>query len=291
MLYYEKYMKYKMKYLSLKDNKLQYSGNKRLIKLFFVRHGAGIHQWGAEKKNDIYDPLEWENPCYKDALLVEEGKEEADKLKTYFEENKINLIYTSGLKRTVQTMAHALNLDDIRSKKIPIFCTDNLNEKKDNSKSKPDLPIPANCPSDKSEFIKFVQNNKYTKDIIDQFNFDDIKDSNRCVLDIGDSIPNRVDEWFNKMITYVKANETINNVGIFAHGIIIKEGIGKYLMSKFPSLSIFVRIFKTNEIILLTKYIENQKLEQEKLGKAPDQIYTKLYNCDILIFEFDINSL
>jgi len=308
MSFYEKYLKYKNKYLSLvklekdiyfqEDSITKYKlnnnligGNPRPIKLFFVRHGTGIHQWAAEKKNDTYDALEWENPCYRDSLLVEEGKVEATKLKPYFEENQINLIYTSGLRRTVQTMCHALNVDQIKTKKIPIFSTDNLNEKKSVGKLNQELPIPPNCPFDKETFMKYIQNNKYTKDIFELFNCEDINEGNRCTLDSDDSMERRIDEWFNKMVINLKRNESINNVGIFSHGIIIKDVIVSYLMKRFPSIDIFIRIFKTEKIILLKEYLEIQRQELIAKGIPQDKIYTKLYNCDIIIFEFDLNIL
>lgn len=68
MSFYEKYLKYKYKYLSLvklekdiyiqsnsykeykinKNNNLV-GGNERLIKLFFVRHRTGIHQYDVTR--------------------------------------------------------------------------------------------------------------------------------------------------------------------------------------------------------------------------------------------------
>lgn len=85
MSFYEKYLKYKQKYIDLKTEydlkeqngqlKTEYGlhqtqdtrteqlvnkdiykkGGARMIKLFFVRHGPGIHQWAAEKKHDRYE--------------------------------------------------------------------------------------------------------------------------------------------------------------------------------------------------------------------------------------------
>ena len=325
MSFYEKYLKYKKKYIDLKEQngqlKTEYGlhqtqdtrteqlvnkdiykkGGARMIKLFFVRHGSGIHQWAAEKKHDRYEGTEWDNYCYRDAELVEEGKEEAKKLVHFFEENPINLIYTSGLKRTVQTMVHAINLDKIIAENIQIFSTDSLNEIRTKGSFSKDLSIPPNCPSLKSAFIEYVQINKFSSKIFDKFNFAGIQHTdandnkyeemcNRCPVDNEQSKIARINDWFNNMIHHLMYNKIISSIGIFSHGNIIKDGIVPFLRDRFPDMEILIRVFETGEVIPLTVYIEAQKQKQLASGKREDRVYTKLYNCDVVICQFDLEK-
>jgi broad specificity phosphatase PhoE len=291
MNYYEKYIKYKTKYLDLlKENNILQKGGMlsapseashiqpRIIKLFIVRHAKGVHQWGIMDKHDMYVKEEAHNPCYKDATLLQEGKNEALMLREFFTENNLDLIYTSGLKRTIQTMIHALGERQIIDKNIQIFSTDDLNE---------DSGTPMNCRSQKGELIAYIRTNYYTKNILGNFNFDDIKDSYDegviCVQkETKENLKQRIMEWFSKMVTYIKSKESIKNIGIFSHGFIIVHGVYEFFNEIFPEFHINIRIARTQEIIPFSEY--KSRLEAEGKGLF-------LNNTDMIILEFDINKL
>jgi len=291
MNYYEKYIKYKSKYLDLLQNGGSSGGSgeqslgggaghiqPRIIKLFIVRHGKGVHQWGIMDKHDMYVKEEAHNPCYKDAALLQEGKNEALMLREFFTENNLDLIYTSGLKRTIQTMIHAVGERHIIDNNIQIFSTDSLNE---------DSGTPMNCRSQKGELIDYIRTNYYTKNILGNFNFDDVKDSYDegviCVQkETKENLKQRIMEWFSKMIPFIKSKESIKNIGIFSHGFIIVHGIYEFFTEIFPTFRINIRIAGSQEIIPFSEY----KSRLEALGKG-----LFLNNTDMIILEFDINKL
>jgi broad specificity phosphatase PhoE len=163
----------------------------RSINLYFVRHGYATHNEGY----DLYGEIAYFDEKYRDSLLTIKGKEQADNLQTVFQNIKIDLVYSSPLRRCIETMERALpTYNDI------VYLDDRLIEAL--------CEHPCNKRHDKEEIksIKKLNLDKISKNIIWSENpetFDDIRI--------------RANNWYIDLINNLKNNDKIQNIAIFSH--------------------------------------------------------------------------
>lgn len=178
----------------------------RVINLFFVRHGHGHHNAAAEKFGDYA----YQDILYKDADLTTVGINQAKELRKFFKVHTPHLIYSSSLKRCIQTMHHSIDKHDDE-----IHIDDRLLER---------LGDICNHRSDK-EIIKKVTSKKINLDKVD----DEIPwlfrhETNKEILE-------RANNWYNDMLIKVNSNNSILNVVVYSHyeflEVIFKEMLDK----------------------------------------------------------------
>jgi broad specificity phosphatase PhoE len=105
---HDKYLKYKAKYLLLKNN-MEGGGKQEMVKIIFVRHGEATHNIAV---NERYDTA--------NIVLTDKGREQATKTGEYLNKvfGKFDEIYTSPLTRCVQTsdlIAKEINYDSSKT--------------------------------------------------------------------------------------------------------------------------------------------------------------------------------
>jgi broad specificity phosphatase PhoE len=178
---------------------LYYSINNKInnLNLYFIRHAKGLHNDAAIK----YGDSEYNNSQWFDAPLIEEGIKESIKFKNLINIIKPDLVYSSPLQRTIETMYYSLNRID-----IPIFIDDNIREKINGH--------PCNFRNNKNHIILntnlLFKNTNINYDYIWDFEYNKIEK-------IPEDIIIRGHKWFDNMIEYVK-DKNIKNIIIYTHG-------------------------------------------------------------------------
>ena len=179
------------------------------LNLYFIRHAKGLHNDAAL----LYGDLEYNNTLWFDAPLIQEGITESIKLKNLMSIIKPDLVYSSSLRRTIETMYYSLNRND-----IPIFIDDNIREKINGH--------PCNFRSNKNDII-LATNSLFKNTNINYDYIWDFDDYNK-IEKIPEDLIFRGHIWFNNMIDYIK-DKPIKNIIIYTHG-----GFIQYFLNTHP---------------------------------------------------------
>jgi broad specificity phosphatase PhoE len=165
----------------------------RTITLYFVRHGQADHNIAA----DLFGEYAYWDKLYTNAKLTEKGIIQATNLNNYFKKNNPDIVFSSPLKRCLQTLDYALidyNHD--------VYVDDRLVERLGEH--------PCNMRANKDEVITHINrklNTEYVKDGLYWMN----------KRELNSDIEKRGIEWYNYMLDMINKNENINSVAIFSH--------------------------------------------------------------------------
>lgn len=165
----------------------------RTVTLYFVRHGHADHNAGADKYGDY---AYWD-PVYTNARLTEKGIMQSKKLSTFFKNNKPDLVFSSSLRRCLETLDYALidyNND--------IHVDDRIIEKVGEH--------PCNKRGPKNEIHTYLNRPLNLTFVNDEIYWTNKRES-------SDEMINRAKEWYSHMLDMLKENENICKVAIFSH--------------------------------------------------------------------------
>jgi broad specificity phosphatase PhoE len=164
----------------------------RILTLFFVRHGQGHHNAAAEK----YGNYVYRDILYKDAELTTDGIKQAIDLQDFFKINPPDIVYSSSLKRCVQTMNYSLT-----NYNSEIFVDDRIIER---------LGDMCNYRSDKGLLSKLTNKNLNLDKVSNEIPWIYRTENNKEILE-------RATSWYNDMIKVVKSDQNIKNIVIYSH--------------------------------------------------------------------------
>jgi len=165
----------------------------RKISLYFVRHGQASHNIAAE----IYGDYAYFDPLYTDSNLTEIGIKQATDLQHFFKKNNPDLVYSSPLKRCLQTLDYAL-VDHLKD----IIVDDRLAERLGEH--------PCNKRSHKHEIIKHTKRKLHIDRVNDEHHWTSKREHD-------DEIIHRAKNWYHELLEHLKINKDIKKVAIFTH--------------------------------------------------------------------------
>lgn len=196
--------------------------NGRTVNLYFIRHGQSEHNINKNYKN-IFDPP-----------LTKIGISQSQDLYKNILDIKPDLIYSSPLRRSLQTLFYSL-LNQINDK-IPIIIDENLRE----------LNRGRQCDfrHSKDQIIKYTKLLNYNNMSYDKITIDS---NNR--RETEDHLNKRIEQWLDDLKAYIKDKPDIKNIVIYSHGLLINNTL-KLLAP---------RINKTG-VCEIGKYISNGKI-------------------------------
>ena len=165
----------------------------RIITIYFVRHGHAAHNAAAE----IYGDYAYHDKLYTDAHLTEKGVLQATNLQYFFKKNNPDIVFSSPLKRCLQTLDHALvDFDNY------IHVDDRLIERLGEH--------PCNLRSEKHHVTKHIKRKLKVDHVKDEVHWPNKRETN-------DEIVKRIHEWFENLVEHLKENININKVAVFSH--------------------------------------------------------------------------
>lgn len=165
----------------------------RKVSLYFVRHGQASHNVAAE----IYGDYAYFDPLYTDSNLTEFGIKQATDLQYFFKKNNPDLVYSSPLKRCLQTLDHAL-VDHHKE----IIVDDNLAERLGEH--------PCNKRSHKHEITKHTKRKLHIDRVNDIHHWTPKREHD-------DELIHRAKKWYHDLLEHLKNNKDIQRVAIFTH--------------------------------------------------------------------------
>jgi len=181
----------------------QNGGNhENTVNLYFIRHGESMHNIGKNK--NIFDPP-----------LTKNGIEQSSNLYKNILDIKPDLIYTSPLRRTLQTVFYSL-LNQINN--IPIIIDDNIREF--------NLGRLSDFRHSKDQIIKYTKLLTYNN-----LNFDNISEDSNNKRESEEDVNKRIQQFLEKLKLNIKDKPHIKNVIVYSHSLFISK-ILKYLSSK-----------------------------------------------------------
>lgn len=166
---------------------------KRTITLYFVRHGQALHNVAAEK----YGDYAYFDPVYTDSNLTEHGIKQATDLQLFFSKNNPDIVFSSPLRRCLQTLDHAL----LHYKK-EIHVDDRLVERLGEH--------PCNKRSHKHEVKNHINRNLITDHVSDDHHWKNHRESDEDIICRGR-------EWYEQLVNYLNKNRDVTKVAIFSH--------------------------------------------------------------------------
>ena len=165
----------------------------RTISLYYIRHGQASHNVAA----DLYGDYAYFDPVYTDSSLTEIGIKQATDLQLFFKKNCPDIVFSSPLKRCLQTLDYAL----IHYHK-EILVDDRLAERLGEH--------PCNKRSHKHEISKFVNRKLHIDKVNDNHNWITKREHDNDIIHRGK-------EWYFELLNYLKNNHDIKKVAIFSH--------------------------------------------------------------------------
>ena len=167
----------------------------RVITLYFVRHGQALHNIAAE----MFGDYAYFDPIYRDAELTEKGIAQAKGLQLFFKRNQPDLIYSSSLRRCLQTLDNSLiNINST----LDIIVDDRLIERYGQH--------PCNKRSDKQELHNFINKPINIENVSETIPWSNKRETNEEIIRRGR-------EWYYNMLDLVRENININRVVIYTH--------------------------------------------------------------------------
>lgn len=167
----------------------------RVITLYFVRHGQALHNIAAE----MFGDYAYFDPIYRDAELTEKGIAQAKGLQLFFKRNQPDLIYSSSLRRCLQTLDNSLiNINST----LDIIVDDRLIERCGQH--------PCNKRSDKQELHNFINKPINIENVSETIPWSNKRETNEEIIRRGR-------EWYYNMLDLVRENININRVVIYTH--------------------------------------------------------------------------
>lgn len=177
----------------------------RIVNLYFIRHGESYHNLNKKNKNIFDSPL------------TNNGITQSTNLYKNILDIKPDLIYTSPLRRTLQTLFYSL-LNQINTK-IPIIIDDNVREF--------NRGRPCDFRHNKDQIIKYTKLFNYNN--IDYTNISNDLNSNK--RESFENIHGRVLAWLEGIKTYIKDKPHIQNIVVYSHVFFIRTALD-YLSKK-----------------------------------------------------------
>jgi len=171
--------------------------NHRIITLYFVRHGQASHNIAAE----MFGDYAYFDSIYRDAELTEKGISQAKGLQLFFKRNPPDLIYSSSLRRCLQTLDNSLINININNT-YDIFVDDRLIERCGLH--------PCNKRSDKQELSNFINKPINIENVNETIPWPNKTETNEEIIQRGR-------EWYYNMLNLVRENNNINRVVIYTH--------------------------------------------------------------------------
>jgi len=169
--------------------------NRRVITLYFVRHGQALHNIAAE----LFGDYAYFDSIYRDAELTEKGIAQAKGLQLFFKRNPPDLIYSSSLRRCLQTLDNSLiNINS----SLDIIVDDRLIERCGQH--------PCNKRSDKQELHTFINKPINIENVSETIPWFDKRETNEEIIHRGR-------EWYYNMLNLVRENININRIVIYTH--------------------------------------------------------------------------
>jgi broad specificity phosphatase PhoE len=170
----------------------------RVITLYFVRHGQALHNIAAE----IFGDYAYFDPIYRDAELTEKGIAQAKALQLFFKRNPPDLIYSSSLRRCLQTLDNSLvNINNMNNMNN-IIVDDRLIERCGQH--------PCNKRSDKQELHTFINKPINIENVNENIPWPNKRETNEEIIHRGR-------EWYYNMLDLVRENNNINRIVIYTH--------------------------------------------------------------------------
>ena len=167
----------------------------RVITLYFVRHGQALHNIAAE----MFGDYAYFDPIYRDAELTEKGIAQAKGLQLFFKRNPPDLIYSSSLRRCLQTLDNSLiNINST----LDIIVDDRLIERCGQH--------PCNKRSDKQELHNFINKPINIENVSETIPWSNKRETNEEIIRRGR-------EWYYNMLDLVRENINIDRVVIYTH--------------------------------------------------------------------------
>ena len=175
----------------------------RIITLYFVRHGQALHNIAAE----MFGDYAYFDPIYRDAELTEKGIAQAKELQLFFKRNQPDLIYSSSLRRCLQTLDNSLvniNINNMNNMNntLDIIVDDRLIERCGQH--------PCNKRSDKKELHNFINKPINIENVNETIPWSNKRETNEEIIRRGR-------EWYYNMLDIVRKNININRVVIYTH--------------------------------------------------------------------------
>lgn len=167
----------------------------RMITLYFVRHGQASHNIAAE----MFGDYAYFDPIYRDAELTEKGIAQAKGLQLFFKQNQPDLVYSSSLRRCLQTLDNSIiNINNT----YDIIVDDRLIERCGQH--------PCNKRSDKQELHNFINKPINIQNVSETIPWSTKRETNEEIIRRGR-------EWYYNMLDLVRENININRVVIYTH--------------------------------------------------------------------------
>jgi broad specificity phosphatase PhoE len=181
--------------------------NHRVITLYFVRHGQALHNIAA----DMFGDYAYFDPIYRDAELTEKGIAQAKGLQLFFKRNPPDLIYSSSLRRCLQTLDNSLvNINNINNMNM------NMNMNSTHDIIVDDRLIercgqhPCNKRSDKQELHNFINKPINIENVNEIIPWSNKRETNEEIIHRGR-------DWYYNMLNLVRDNININRIVIYTH--------------------------------------------------------------------------
>ena len=186
----------------------------KYLNLYFIRHAQGEHNAAAEKCGF----QEYENIKWFDAELTPKGINDSINIQNKIKRLNPDVIYSSPLKRTIQTMYYSTK----KINDIPIFIDDRLRETMNEH--------PCNYRNNKTEIEKWTNNLFHDRFINYEniFNYHENINNNESIY----FVITRGVEWLSSVLTSLKNRPYVNNVLIFTHGSFMKYFLNSPLLKK-----------------------------------------------------------
>lgn len=166
---------------------------RRTVSLYFVRHAQASHNIAAE----MYGDYAYYDPIHTDSNLTEMGVKQSVDLQYFFKKNNPDIVYSSSLRRCLQTLDNALI--DYKSR---IHVDDRLAERLGEH--------PCNKRTHKNNLRSHIHRELNIDNVINDFNWLPKRETDEQMID-------RCKKWYFDMIEYVKQNDHIERVAIFSH--------------------------------------------------------------------------
>jgi broad specificity phosphatase PhoE len=165
----------------------------RTVTLYFIRHGHADHNEAAERFGEY---AYWDK-LYTNAKLTEKGCLQARNLNYFFKRNNPDIVYSSPLKRCLQTLDYALC--DYNGY---VYVDDRLSERLGEH--------PCNKRAYKHEIYNHVDRKLDLTNVSDEINWRNERESNNDII-------NRGRKWYYDMLETARKDQKIKSVAIFSH--------------------------------------------------------------------------
>jgi broad specificity phosphatase PhoE len=239
----EKYISKKLLKNCKKNHLVPLQMNKvnRMVNLYFIRHGQGYHNLAYNSfGNNAYSDKK-----YMDAMLTNEGVLKSKQLYDKLIDNPPDLIYSSPLRRTIQTMNYSMvgMNNSTMFKDVPIILDDRLRELLNTHQ--------CNYRYSKDNVKNFVNDNVTHKSRV---SYDNVDNTNKeyPFEESMDDLIRRGEEWLDDLIQKTKKN-SIRNIYIYTHGEFIYMFLNRSKLNKLSKDDISImRYPSNNEIYKIT---------------------------------------